>query len=189
MSLRSRSAKIKRSPGLGADRPYFRRFMDRHLVAAPSDMKILPLAHGTKAILLRDILGAGKIELPDEPCRTLGERLIFTFYGRPSYRINPNIGGLKRPASAPTYILLKPKAFESAYIAHPLDTGAFRLEVYAAPIHREINAVDFAFGASEDAIKKVVYYFFGSNDSYMVNVPRPNLNVPDGYDEAQAYYD
>src|SRR5882672_10801104 len=94
-------------------RKFFRRFIDLHAVTAPTDMQLLPLTHGTKAIKLRDILTAGRIELPREPCQVLKEKLIFTFYARPSYRVNPGAGGLKRPAGAPTYLLLKERALDS----------------------------------------------------------------------------
>jgi hypothetical protein len=172
-----------------ASRTFFRKFVDTHLNSAPPTLRSLPLNHGTKAITLRDILAAGHINLPAEPCPTLRERLIFTFYGRPSYCANPRSGALRRPAGALTYILLKPKAFSCARLAHPLDTGAFKLELYQAYIDSALNAADFGFGPSVDDIRKVVYYFFGTNESYMNNIPRPSLNVPAGYDEAQAYYD
>jgi hypothetical protein len=170
-------------------RQFFRKFVEAHLNEAPADMKSLPLNHGTKALVLRDIIAAGRIQLPLEPCRVLDERIIFTFYGRPSYRANPNSGSLRKPAGALTYILLKPKAFASATLAHPLDTGAFKLELYASYVDAALSAVDFGFGPSVEDIRKVVYYFFGSNEAYLDNVPRSNLNVPAGHDEAQAFYD
>lgn len=170
-------------------RQFFRKFVEEHLGEAPTTMNSLPLNHGTKALILRDILAAGRIQIPAEPCRVLDERIIFTFYGRPSYRANPNSGSLRKPAGAPTYILLKPKAFSSAALAHPLDTGAFKLELYRSYIDTALSAVDFGFGPGVKDIRKVVYYFFGSNEAYLDNVPRSNLNVPDGHDEAQAFYD
>ena len=174
-------------PSIG--RPFFRRFVDRHLVPPPGDLTALPLTHGTKALLLRDILATGQLTLPHEPSRFLRQRLIFTFYGRPSYRVNPNAGGLKRSAGAPTYILIKPKAFAFAAATHPLDTGAFSLSLYEANIERALNPADFGFDPTLDDVKKIVFYFFGDNSSYVRNTPRLGLNVPDGNDEAQAYYD
>jgi hypothetical protein len=170
-------------------RTYFRRFVDDHLVEAPADLKTLPLAHGTRTIFIRDVLAAGEIALPDKPCKTLRKKLIFSFYGRPSYRVNPASPSLKRPASAPSFMLLKPKAFEAAALAHPLDTGAFKLELYEAQVDTALNAVDFGFSPTVTDVKKIVYHFFGSNDTYMQNMPREGLNVPHGHDEAQAYYD
>jgi hypothetical protein len=170
-------------------RTFFRQFVEAHLVAAPGEFKTLPLAHGTKTIFIRDILAAGHLALPSEPCPTLHQKLIFSFYGRPSYRVNPDAGALKRPAGAPSYILLKPRAFEAAAMAHPLDTGAFKLELYEAQVEQALSALDFGFGPDIGDIKKVIYYFFGSNESYMSNLPRDGLNVPYGHDEAQAYYD
>jgi hypothetical protein len=152
-------------------------------------MRSLPLSHGTKAITLRDILAAGRIELPRDPCQVLKDRLIFTFYARPSYRVNPNAGGLKRPAGAPTYVLLKQKAFDTAKMAYALDTGAFALNLYSGDIESDIRPLDFGFGPSVNDVKKVVYYFFGSNESYMNNLPRVDVNVPNGFDEVQAFYD
>ena len=143
------AALSKRPPraAVSFGRPFFRRFVDRHLIAATKKLSTLPLVHGTKAILLRDILAAGEISLPQEPCTVLHDKLIFSFYGRPSYRVNPNSGALKRPAGAPTHILLKPKAFEFARVAHPLDTGAFTLSLYESHIDKALNATDFGFGA------------------------------------------
>jgi hypothetical protein len=170
-------------------RQFFRSFVETHLDSAPSEMKTLSLTHGTKAVYLRDILACGEIKLPPDNCRTLNDCLIFTFYGRPSYRVNENAGALKRTAGAPTYLLLKPKAFEVAAMAHPVDTGAFKLSLYEAHIDKAFDPRDFGFKPNPENIKKIIYYFFGSNESYMDNLPRERLNVPDGQDEAQAYYD
>jgi hypothetical protein len=68
-------------------RTFFRQFMEKQMLEAPADAKLLPLAHGTKAIRLRDILQKGKIHVPDAACTTLQEKLIFCFYARPSFRL------------------------------------------------------------------------------------------------------
>jgi hypothetical protein len=85
--------------------------------------------------------------------------------------------------------LIRPKAFEFAAAAHPLDTGAFGLNLYEANIEKALNPGDFGFGPGLEDVKKVIFYFFGDNSSYVRNAPRMGLNVPDGNDEAQAYYD
>ncbi len=74
-------------------------------------------------------------------------------------------------------------------MAYPLDTGAFKLELYEAQVEKALSAIDFGFGPDLGDVQKVIYYFFGSNEAYMNNMPRDGLNVPYGHDEAQAYYD
>lgn len=169
-------------------RIFFRRYVANLTVPPGSDSRLLPLTHGTSAFLLRDILAEGVIKLPDRPCGTLKEKLIFTFYGRPSYMRSQDGAALTRPSCAPTYILLKPTALANAIAAHPLDTGAFKEELYKGYIDRELKATDFGFDPTPEGILKIIFNFFGGNPSYMDFQPR-KPNIEPGEHEALAYLD
>jgi hypothetical protein len=95
---------------------------------------------------------------------------------------------LKRTSAAPTYILLKPTELKNAKFAHPLDTGAFSINLYKGLIDSDLQPQDFAFEPSPEQILKLIQYFYGSNEKYLLAEPR-QLNIPHGNDEAQAYYD
>ncbi len=179
---------FKKGKVAAAPRLYFRRYVAGLQVPPGSDARLLPLTHGTSAIFLRDILAEGRLRLPQQPCETLKDRLIFTFYGRPSYVRSETTSALTRPTGAPTYILLKPSALAAATMAHPLDTGAFKQDLYKGHIDRAFQATDFGFEADDESLLKVVFHFFGSNASYMEFTPRkPNIEA--GELEALAYLD
>lgn len=178
----------KRGRVAAPPRLYFRRYVAGLQMPPDSDARLLPLTHGTSAIFLRDILAEGRLRLPQQPCETLKHRLIFTFYGRPSYIRSEATSALTRPTGAPTYILLKPAALAQAAMAHPLDTGAFKQDLYKGHIDLAFQATDFGFEPSEESILKVVFHFFGGNASYMEFRPRqPNIEA--GEHEALAYLD
>jgi hypothetical protein len=179
----SKKGKVAAPPRL-----YFRRYVAGLQMPPGSDTRLLPLTHGTSAVFLRDILAEGRLRLPQQPCETLKERLIFTFYGRPSYVRSETTSAMTRPTGAPIYILLKPSALAQAAMAHPLDTGAFKQDLYDGHIDRAFQAADFGFEPSEEMLLKVVFHFFGSNTSYMEFKPRqPNIEA--GEHEALAYLD
>lgn len=168
-------------------RQFFSNFIEESL-SAPTSNKTLPLTHGARSITLRDILSDGVIELPKQDCEVLGGKYVFTFYGRPAYRPKYPEGGMRRPTSAPTYVVFKSSLLASAAKAHALDTGAFDSEVYRQHIDRALNAVDFGFPAEEDYLNRLVSYFFESNENYLNNSPKTGLNVPVGEEEAESYY-
>jgi hypothetical protein len=148
----------------------------------------LPLTHGTKAIRLRAIIEAGSIQLPNEPCRTLGERLIFTYYGKTSFRVGDN-RTLRRTAGAPTYFLLKPEALMPAHKVYPFDTGAFDKKMYASNVDPDLMVSNFEFRPEIGSVQKLVSFFFCTNSAYMNNEPYRRNQPLAGNDEAEAYYD
>lgn len=178
----------KRGKVAAPPRQYFRSYIAGLQMPPGADQRLLPLTHGTPALFLRDILAEGSLRLPVQPCETLKSRVIFTFYGRPSYVRSDTNAALTRPTGAPTYILLKPSALAQAAMAHPLDTGAFKADFYKGHIDGAFQATDFGFDPTEEALLKVVLHFFGSNANYMEFRSRqPNIEA--GEHEALAYLD
>lgn len=168
-------------------RRFFEDFLKNH--PASGKQRPLPLTHGAKAVLLRDMLQSRMIELPKKECETLGGKYVFTFYGRPCYRPHVDPDGLRKTTGAPTYLILKPNVLQQAARAHALDTGAFAKGSYSSEIDSALAATDFGFEATPENLAKMVSLYFGTNDSYLNNAPRPGVNLPDGQDEAQALHD
>lgn len=181
--MASKSGKIATVPRL-----FFSRYVASVKMPPGFDSRFLPLAHGTSAIKLRDILAEGFIRMPTQACDTLKQRLVFSFYGRPSYIRSETGTALTRSTAAPTYLLLKEAVLSHAAMAHPLDTGAFKEELYKGYIDRELQPKDFGFEPTRDGILKVIFEFFGGNTGYMEFKPR-QANIEPGEHEALAYFD
>lgn len=144
----------------------------------------LCLVHGTTAFNLRQILRDDI--LTPKYCDVIKETVVFTFYGRPAYRISTSGQSLYETLKAPVYILLKENLFRDAITGYPFDSGAFGLELYQRFVDDELALDSFKFSPSEDAVKCLVECYFENNARYVRNSPLAIPAVEEGAFEATA---
>jgi hypothetical protein len=86
--------------------------------------QILSLIHTSDFCRLQGIQEANSLTgLPDS--RFNDDRLLYFFYGRPSYRVNPAVSNTRVSSFAPISFVFKKDLIWNAARLHPFDTGAF----------------------------------------------------------------
>ena len=171
-----------------AGRTFFRDFISSKILPEDHSVRSLPLLHGAKAIRVRDIIETGALETGPE-CSVLKQNLIFTFYGRPAYKVRPDNEAIGRPVAAPCFFLVKPELLKRISQIHALDTGAFATEFYRHFVDIDLNAEDFGIMPDAVNINALVRFFFGNSKNYFQVRPREDLSIPSGQHEATSYYD
>jgi len=132
----------------------------------------LPLVHSSETHRLMGMLRDGKIEVTQ--CDTFkGEELAYFFYGRPSYRKRHD-----RPKEwqLPFVMILKSTCLLSIKRLFPFDSGAFfsnRLPDYLTTF----PADDYEVSSNPAAVELLIDIFFGSDEDYLYNRPRPASEV------------
>lgn len=142
----------------------------------------LSLVHGTTAFDLRQILRDGFLKA--NMCEVVNEKVVFTFYGRPAYKINDSGVPLNQTLNAPVYLLLKKQLFKEAVTGFPFDSGAFAREFYRHFVEEKMTLESFKFEPSENAVKAILECYFESNIRYLNNNPLRAPNVTEGDFEA-----
>lgn len=129
-------------------------------------LSTLTLVHTTKAHYFRDILRKKEINL--SPCDVLNEELIFTYYGKPEYRIkgDNNVNDTSYPLVT---FILDTNILKNCYKVYPFDTGAFAKipDFKKLYFNDEINIEEFELEGSLDSAKRVIKTFYDTNENYL----------------------
>ena len=93
--------------------------------------------------------------IPAVPCKFLGEKLVYTFIGRPAYR----------ELKTPVCFILKP-ASELLQNVFLFDTGAYYYDRYRKIIDEGLGIDLFRIPAKQDYIVRFIEYYYGNNRNY-----------------------
>jgi hypothetical protein len=154
----------------------------------PSKVGVLPLTHMTDVYGFRQMLDDGGIIKPQH-CPIFEKRLSYFFYGRPAYRVNPDIDSNALLHYAPVCLLLEAPAVAPIAGLYPFDTGAFAAGRLAASFHRGMIKEDFALGSNLDAARLLIEMYFGTDDAYYTGDPRMDLTLSSFALEGRAYHE
>jgi hypothetical protein len=154
------------------------RFWD-FLNEANAPIGRLPLIHNTDLFFFREIRSSEKLS-PAECDVYQGEKILYFFYGRPSYRAHPNVGTVTARAFLPVCLVLSRPVLQEATRIVALDTGAFARKYMHPPMHEKMVKDDFELAITADAPMKLIQVFYESEDHYFRS--KPKLSIPD-YDE------
>lgn len=146
----------------------------------------LPLVHSTDAYLFDDVLTSGQID--PQACNVfVGEALIYTFYGRPSFR--PNLAELATTMDhyLPVCLIFKQSFSEEIRRVFPFDTGAFANDFYRSYLHKKMALGDFSLEADLETPSRVVSTFFGTARSYLQARPDASIELDASQFEAKSY--
>jgi len=124
-----------------------------------------------------------------QPCPVFHKPLSYFFYGRPAYRVNPEIDNNAMLHYAPVCLILEAPQVAPISGLYPFDTGAFSGGRLTAAFHRAMTKEDFAITPNLDTARRLVEMFFGTDDAYYVGNPRMDVDLPVLELEARAYYD
>lgn len=161
------------------------RFKKLVAQASPAQPR-LPLVHSTDGYLFGDALIEGRLEPQDCNIFT-GEALLYTFYGRPSFRPNMAEFATTMDHYLPVCLIFKRSFSGEVRRVFPFDTGAFVNDFYRSYLHRKMLLGDFALEPDLDTPGRVIATFFGSARSYLQARPASATKLDAGQFEAKSY--
>lgn len=151
----------------------------KFVLKANKELNPLPLVHTTEASLFRKILEEHKIDAIN--CDRFGENLIYFFYGRPAYVINPDMQPTTLSAYDPVCFLLKPLSIKTVKRIYPFDSGAFKSDLLTKYFTRNTNLDDFLIDPNSaepgcipyhEIIVRLVSAFYDNNKAYLLGKPK-----------------
>jgi hypothetical protein len=139
---------------------------------------VLSLIHTTDFCRLIDIQhGDALVTRADQ--NFSGESLLYFFYGRPSYRVNPSVRDTRVSSFAPVCLVFKKDFDWHGKRLHMFDTGAFLDGRMTTSIHPSFILPDFELPAVETSAQDLVKAFYGSNKNYLDCAPSNDVDVSD----------
>ncbi len=145
---------------------------------AKPQYKTLSLVHTTDLARFDTILKKGVLR-PVKTDEFYKERLLYLFYGRPSYRVNPHIKNTRVSGFAPVCFIFKPEMPWPAKRVHALDTGAFIHERVDQFMHPDFSVSDYAVESSEKGASNIVNAFYDGPCDYYDCKPSHTLDSED----------
>jgi hypothetical protein len=148
----------------------FKAFVEKQSPSTP----LMPLCHTCDAYTFRSIILSKKLEIRE--CNVFkGEKLLYFFYGRPSYRIGRPNGSTSLQAYYPVCFVLKWDQMKDPIRVIPFDSGAFYKGLVHEFFHTEMKKEDFVLNPEKDSAQKIVGGFFENNIGYINSEPRKNI--------------
>ena len=149
----------------------------------------LPLVHMSDMFKLMKVKSSGKLKTaatsddgyPDE-------HLLYFFYGRPSYRVNPEIGSTRLSFFAPVCLIFAHDLIKDAFRIMPFDSGAFGTPLTEGIIHPEMELAEFELEVHPNAPMKLIKTFFGTELSYLNSSPLPHIPGIDDNQRTDKFY-
>jgi hypothetical protein len=138
--------------------------------------QVLSLVHTSDFCRLRGIQEKDRLVAAEDK-RFNKERLLYFFYGRPSYRVNPQVSNTRVSTFAPVAFVLKKDCAWNGTRLHPFDTDAFIDGRMQTTIHSEFGREDFELAAVPESAQALVSAFYENNKNYIDCNPTINLDV------------
>jgi hypothetical protein len=155
------------------------RFWDFVGQSAPLSEGKLPLIHATDLLRFRDIREHGELRPAD--CDVYkGEKLLYFFYGRPSYRPHGQEDTITAKAFLPICLVMSRAAMNKAIRILPFDSGAFHRRMMHPPMHEEMTKDVFELMVSPESPVQAIELFYGNEKNYREVRAKPAV---DGFDE------
>jgi hypothetical protein len=151
--------------------------------AAPCEGK-LPLVHSTDLYCFRDIRQSGKLE-PTKCDVYREERLLYFFYGRPSYRPHLRKGTVTASAFLPICLVMSRTIINKAVRMMPFDTGAFERKMMHPPMHDAMRKEEFELDTASDAPTKTINVFYGNESNYYNAKAKPQIQGCDHLEDLE----
>lgn len=126
---------------------------------------VLPMLHSCECFDSRLIIESGQLE--PRLCNVFNEKLLYFFYGKPSYPVGEKAVGNRTDIEyCPVCFIVNPQKVK-IYRVFPFDTGAFSAGKYNGFLHRNMQIDEFELDNSIESILKYITIFFRNNDNYI----------------------
>jgi hypothetical protein len=143
-------------------------------VVAGRNPRLLPLTHVTSWAGFIAIATAGNFS-PKDPCPVYGKHLVYSFYGRPAYRLKETGVQHSLPTFAPVCFILKARAIKQAIRVLPFDSGGFA--IYAPAMHSLLDRKDYELSLGGASSRRVVKKLWQTNRRYFDTKPTTTLVI------------
>ena len=145
----------------------------------------LPLVHATDLFCFRRIRMEAR--LVPTACEVYGgQKLLYFFYGRPSYRPHAQLDTVTAKALLPVCLVVSREVAQDAVRVMPFDTGAFYRKMMHPPIHEMMELGEFELGLAASAPMRVVDLFYGGERQYYLAKARPSLVSYDEFEDLEV---
>lgn len=163
----------KKNPKLAKIRKAAGR-LNAYIKRQPMAKGTLPLIHTTRAYSF-DVIIEGD-SLATKKCSIFNERLVYLFYGRPSYRAKDGNNG-RLEYDWPIVLIFDPKKISNIRRVYPFDSGAFELRLYEEFFSKESKLGDFALDPTIQAARRTVGSFYQNNEEYYEGQSKKNVSI------------
>ena len=153
----------------------------------------LPLIHLTDVFRLVQIKKTSTLSAKEHKKFYPGQKLLYCFYGRPSFRINSDIGATTATYFAPVRMIFDHTLMDTAFRIMPFDSGAFLSGRMEGIVHPDMELSEFELDLHPKSPMKLIKTFFGNELKYLNSDPLPNIaGIDDAISHnnfyAEAYY-
>jgi hypothetical protein len=153
------------------------------------NLQLLPLCHTTDGFFARDILKFKRFEA--KPCDVFeGERLLYFFYGKPTYRLSNLDTSTSLGSYWPVTFLISADKIEPNRI-FPFDSGAFCKDRFNNFYRKEMEISSFQLKNTITNVPNFIGYFYENNNNYYLGKPieSKSLDIPSTFFELESYYE
>ena len=127
--------------------------------------EVLPVMHSCEGFDFECIVEDR--ELRPSLCPVFKEKLLYFFYGKPSYPVGEKEKGNRTDVlCCPVCIIIDIKRID-IFRVFPFDSGAFDNEMYLQFLHRHMKIDKFEIDNNCDAIRAYISLVFGNNRNYI----------------------
>jgi hypothetical protein len=131
-----------------------------------ASVEVLPMMHSCECFDCLGIVESGCLEARD--CKVFGEKLLYFFYGKPSYPVGEKVKGNRVDTDyCPVGFIVNPNKV-NLYRVFPFDTGAFDANLYADYFHHNMKIDSFELNNSLESIQKYISACFTNNYNYIM---------------------
>lgn len=127
-------------------------------------LPLLPLMHSCECFDARNILTAQELEA--RFCNVFKERLLYFYYGKPSYPVGEKVKAFRTDLEYLPVCFIVDLQKVLIHKVYPFDSGAFFGNVYEDFLHRHMTIDDFELSNDEEGIKSYLSFMFGNNENY-----------------------
>ena len=141
------------------------RFWDFVRVSAKPQKGKLPLVHSTDLYHFRDIQQLSELR-PSECDVYRNEKLLYFFYGRPSYRAHASKDTVTAKALLPVCLVMSQNIMGKAVRIMPFDSGAFERKMMHPPMHEAMRKEAFELAIASQAPMQMIKVFYENEYNY-----------------------
>lgn len=155
-----------------------KEYLKEHPEYYDTNLPLLPLMHSCECFDARGVFT--KQELEARICNVFKEKLLYFYYGKPSYPVGEKVKNFRTDYEyLPVCFILDLRKI-SIYKVYPFDSGAFFANIYEDFIHRKMTIDSFELPGDGKSIKTYLSFMFGNNDQYLngVGIKRIFNNEP-----------
>jgi hypothetical protein len=160
----------------------FQKWVEGHSPA----VGLMPLVHITRAYAFDDMIAGDGLE--PALCEVFRQKLIYFFYGRPSYRAKDG-NNARLEYEWPIVLIFDPNKIAGLKRIFPFDTGAFKLGYYSEFFDKAAILKDFELAPVIESAQRLVSAYYSDNREYYQGMSRKNVDIGQRQFEAQGVHE